>query len=50
MVKVEGTVPRVFIDEYGDLLGLVDFAEEQLVEEKERRWANILREVDLKVI
>ena len=48
IVEVHGTVPKIFIDDYGDLLGLVDFAESHLVfEKKERRWGKILRDVDL---
>jgi hypothetical protein len=47
MVEVKGTIPKVLLDEYGDFLNYIDFAEKHIQAEKERRWSEILREVDL---
>lgn len=48
LVKVEGKVPKAFVDDYGDLLGFVDFAEKNL--DVEKRWGRLLREVDLRQV
>ena len=34
MIKVEGYVPKEFIDEYGDLLRFVDFAYKSVTQGK----------------